>query len=72
MSTEDDAVKSCLNITIKHSSDQITFNDKEVRMDFILAGKSNIYDVKLPETDFRVDAYYHPAQNRKMTDKDVI
>lgn len=74
MTTEDDAARACVNITIKHNPDQVQFNQKDgVMMDYVLPGKTNIYEIsKIPDTDFRIDAYYHQAKHISLNDKSSV
>ena len=73
MTTEDEPTRACANLTVKHNPDQVQFDAKEPMMDYVLPGKTNIYDLKsLPETDFRMDAFYHAAKIGKMTQKSSI
>ncbi len=58
-------------MSIKHNPDEIKFNVKEgVMMDYILPKKINRYELsEMPETDFRMDAYYHPAKHINLSNK---
>jgi hypothetical protein len=74
ITTEDAATKACTNISLLHTNDQVTFNtDDSPMMDFIVPGKTNIYDLPtIPETDFRIEAYYHTAKMMVLNDKEAI
>lgn len=44
MTTEDQATKACVNISIKHNPDQVEFNQKDaIMMDYVLPDKTNTY-----------------------------
>lgn len=42
-------------------------------MDYISPGKTNAYEIpQVPETDFRVDAYYHHAKHVQLNAKNSV
>lgn len=62
-----------MNLTVNHNPDEIKFNQKDDgQRDYILPEKTNIYDLPVPETDFRVDAYYHHAKKVELNDKSSL
>lgn len=70
MTTDSDASRKCAKFAVRHTPDEIEFNQKDnLTEDFIIPSHTNSYAInKIPATDFRIDSFFHAAKYQNLTD----